>query len=148
MYCFSSSYWKDAEVNVFNRKYFRHTQTQYFFLAMPRGMQDLSTLIRDGVHDPCSESAVLTTGLTAKSPRHMKGIKLCMCILRSQPSYAYKYIFKKLKRIYVNSWYMWMVEYRLEKAMTPHSSTLAWKIPRMEEPGGLQSMGSLRIGYD
>ena len=30
----------------------------------------------------------------------------------------------------------------LEKEMAPHSSTLAWKIPRMEEPGGLQSMGS------
>ena len=30
----------------------------------------------------------------------------------------------------------------LEKAMAPHSSTLAWKIPRTEEPGGLQSMGS------
>ena len=35
-----------------------------------------------------------------------------------------------------------------EKAMEPHSSTLAWKIPWMEEPGGLQSMGSLRVGYD
>ena len=34
------------------------------------------------------------------------------------------------------------------KAMAPHSSTLAWKIPWMEEPGGLQSMGSLRVGYD
>ena len=33
-----------------------------------------------------------------------------------------------------------------EKA--PHSSSLAWKIPWMEEPGGLQSMGSLRVGYD
>ena len=32
----------------------------------------------------------------------------------------------------------------MEKAMAPHSSTLAWKIPWMEEPGGLQSMGSLR----
>ena len=32
-----------------------------------------------------------------------------------------------------------------EKAMAPHSSTLAWKIPWMEEPGGLQSMGSLRV---
>ena len=29
--------------------------------------------------------------------------------------------------------------------MTPHSSTLAWKIPWMEEPGGLQSMGSRRV---
>ena len=32
----------------------------------------------------------------------------------------------------------------MEKAMAPHSSTLAWKIPWMEGPGGLQSMGSLR----
>ena len=30
--------------------------------------------------------------------------------------------------------------------MVPHSSTLAWKIPWMEEPGGLQSMGSLGVG--
>ena len=35
-----------------------------------------------------------------------------------------------------------------EKAMAPHSSTLAWKIPGTEEPGGLQSMGSLRVGHD
>ena len=33
----------------------------------------------------------------------------------------------------------------LEKAMALHSSTLAWKIPWMEEPGGLQSLGSLRV---
>ena len=35
-----------------------------------------------------------------------------------------------------------------EKAMAPHSSTLAWKIPRMEEPGRLQSIGSQRVGHD
>ena len=35
-----------------------------------------------------------------------------------------------------------------EKAMAPHSSTLAWKIPWMEEPGRLQSMGSLRVWHD
>ena len=35
-----------------------------------------------------------------------------------------------------------------EKAMAPHSSTLAWKIPWMEEPGRLQSMGSLRVQHD
>ena len=35
-----------------------------------------------------------------------------------------------------------------EKAMAPHSSTLAWKIPRTEEPGGLQSMGSRRVRHD
>ena len=41
-------------------------------------------------------------------------------------------------------------EYRtyLEKAMAPHSSTLAWRVPWMEEPGGLQSMGSLGVGHD
>ena len=38
--------------------------------------------------------------------------------------------------------------YTLEKAMPPHSSTLAWKIPWTEEPGRLQSMGSLRVGHD
>ena len=32
--------------------------------------------------------------------------------------------------------------------MAPHSSTLAWKIPWMEEPGGLQSMGSLRVRHN
>jgi len=51
----------------------------------------------------------------------------------------------------------WIQQYKLknkmvystsEKAMAPHSSTLAWKIPWMQEPGRLQSMGSLRIGHD
>ena len=36
----------------------------------------------------------------------------------------------------------------LQKEMTTHSSILAWKIPWMEEPGGLQSMGSQRVGHD
>ena len=36
----------------------------------------------------------------------------------------------------------------LEKSTAPHSSTLAWKIPWMEEPGKLQSMGSLRVRHD
>ena len=35
-----------------------------------------------------------------------------------------------------------------EKAMAPYSSTLAWRTPWTEEPGGLQSMGSLRVGHD
>jgi len=38
--------------------------------------------------------------------------------------------------------------YSPEKAMAPHSSTLAWKIPWTEEPGRLQSMGLLRVGHD
>ena len=36
----------------------------------------------------------------------------------------------------------------LEKEMATHSSILAWKIPQMEEPGRLQSMGSQRVGHD
>ena len=35
-----------------------------------------------------------------------------------------------------------------EKAVAPHSSTLVWKIPWTEEPGGLQSMGSLGVGHN
>ena len=47
-----------------------------------------------------------------------------------------------------NYMYIYIQIYNLEKAMAPHSSTLAWKIPWMEEPGRLQSMGSLRVGHD
>ena len=36
----------------------------------------------------------------------------------------------------------------LEEDMATHSSFLAWKIPRTEEPGGLQSTGSQRVGHD
>ena len=41
-----------------------------------------------------------------------------------------------------------VVMYGSEKAMAPHSSTLAWKIPWMEEPGRLQSVGSLRVRHN
>ena len=36
----------------------------------------------------------------------------------------------------------------LEKEMSTHSSTLAWRIPWIEKPGGIQSMGSQRVGHD
>ena len=36
----------------------------------------------------------------------------------------------------------------LGKEMATHSSVLAWRIPGMEEPGGVQSMGSHRVGHD
>ena len=49
-------------------------------------------------------------------------------------------------------WRLWvyvtLVDKVAEKAMAPHSRTLAGKIPWMEEPGGLQSMGSRRVRYD
>ena len=41
-----------------------------------------------------------------------------------------------------------IIDLLVEKAMAPHSSTLAWKIPRTEKPGVLQSMGSLRVRYN
>ena len=41
-----------------------------------------------------------------------------------------------------------MLETNLEKAMASNSSTLAWQIPWMEEPGRLQSMGSLGVRQD
>ena len=41
-----------------------------------------------------------------------------------------------------------MVTMTLEKEMATHSSTLAWRIPGMEEPGGLPSMGSHRVRHD
>ena len=40
------------------------------------------------------------------------------------------------------------IDCNTEKAMALHSSTLAWKIPWMEEPGRLQSMGSLGVRHD
>ena len=40
------------------------------------------------------------------------------------------------------------IQTHLEKAMAPHSSTLAWKIPWTEEPGRLQSMRSLGVRHD
>ena len=43
---------------------------------------------------------------------------------------------------------MELLETDTEKAMAPHSSTLAWKIPWTEEPGGLLSMGSHRVRHD
>ena len=52
-----------------------------------------------------------------------------------------KYLFlKKFKAIYK--------DISLEKEMATHSSTFAWKIPWTEEPDGLQSMGSQRVGHD
>ena len=52
------------------------------------------------------------------------------------------------KPTYKNELNLYTLTTNSEKAMAPHSSTLAWQIPWMEEPGGLQSMGSLGVGDD
>ena len=68
----------------------------------------------------------------------------------------HKKVFKRQQK--PSMWYYWVYfllwiwslgwEDPVEKAMAPHSSTLSWEIPWMEEPGRLQSMGSQRVGHD
>ena len=58
-----------------------------------------------------------------------------------------------LNKIYATVSFVTFIIYRnpvlsSEKAMAPHSSTLAWKLHGPEEPGRLQSMGLLRVGHD
>ena len=68
------------------------------------------------------------------------GINFCLF----QPLNLYTRIYITLKVLII-----WLsLRSHAEKAMAPHSSTLAWKIPWMEEPGRLQSMGSLRVGHN
>ena len=55
---------------------------------------------------------------------------------------------KNLFHLCINASIWFWILCNTEKAMAPHYSILAWKIPWMEEPGGLQSMGSLRVGHD
>ena len=59
-------------------------------------------------------------------------------IFAGKPAYEQFFILQK----------MLVLRRDLEKAMAPHSITLAWKIPWTEEPGGLQSMGSRRVRHD
>ena len=49
---------------------------------------------------------------------------------------------------YLSSVYMSYLGQYMEKEMATHSSILAWRIPGTEEPGGLPSMGSHRVGQD
>ena len=55
---------------------------------------------------------------------------------------------KSSKKYNLGSWICHILPTTSEKAMATHSSTLAWKIPWAEEPGGLQSMGSQRVRHD
>ena len=58
-------------------------------------------------------------------------------------------LFHKTMKYYPNMQrYFLSANISVEKEMAPHSSTLAWKISCTEEPGRLQSMGSLRVGQD
>ena len=86
------------------------------------------------------------------------------CVTRQKKTEKQSYIFKVLMMTHwevrsQNCTIMVLLAFKLvkkknwlmlesEKSMAPHSSTLAWKIPWMEEPGRLQSMVSLRVGHD
>ena len=54
----------------------------------------------------------------------------------------------QIKAFYLLTFYIGLLNIHPEKAMTLHSSTVAWEIPWMEEPGRLQSMGPLRVGHN
>ena len=59
------------------------------------------------------------------------------------------YWFEDLKMYFLwHNWFLITLQIYSEKLMAPHSSILAWKIPWTEEPGRLQSMGSLRLRHD
>ena len=84
--------------------------------------------------------------LWGKSAKYLKS----RWILRSSicPVEYSQYWINKSLQINVNLNVCNILAYLMEKAMAPHSSTLAWKIPWTEEPGRLKSMGSLRVGHD
>ena len=76
-------------------------------------------------------------------------IKLCVCVCARAQVRFKKTLGAKKFNSEPNTLSLLVQSHKhLEKAMTLHSSTLAWKIPWMEEPGRLPSMGSHRVGHD
>ena len=82
---------------------------------------------------PCTHTSLVPG--SGRSPGEGKGYPLQYFGLENSMDYIVHGVAK--------SW-TWLSDFP-EKAMAPHSRTLAWKIPRMEEPGRLQSMGSLEL---
>ena len=77
--------------------------------------------------------------------------RLCRIYVVSIPSLISLLVIslgKPVKSSWPRGFFFGGLNNKTEKAMAPHSSTLAWRIPWMEEPGGMQSMGSLRVGHD
>ena len=101
----------------------------------PGGLQSMGSH-RVG-HDWSDLAAAAETWVELGSLRKNRGRNGCW--VGNQPCLMYRYRFGKA------TWF-WITI--MEKAMAPHSSTLAWKIPWTEEPVRLQSMGSLRVGHD
>ena len=84
----------------------------------------------------------------------ISGIKLKAFIHKQiEWNILHKWLQLKFLKVYKNMYFSLLIKLisnskMMEKAMAPHSSTLAWKIPWTEQPGRLQSMGSLRVGHD
>ncbi|XP_055442909.1 phosphatidylinositol phosphatase PTPRQ isoform X2 [Bubalus kerabau] len=79
--------------------------------------------------------------------------KICNGPLKPKKQYLFKFRATNVMGQFTDSDYSDPVKTlkfssKMEKAMAPHSSTLAWKIPWTEEPGRLQFMGSRRVGHD
>ena len=95
---------------------------------------------------PALKGRFLTTFLPGKSLNNLLLPLYTLSILKFSKLFHTIYIYMYMYM------YMYMCIYiythTSEKAMVPYSSTLAWKIPWTEEPGGLQYMGSLRVGHD
>ena len=72
-------------------------------------------------------------------------LKPCYATLYLQKIETICYLLARMGEIYT---LFTISRCRQEKAMASHSSTVAWKVPWMEEPGRLQSMGSHRVGHD
>ena len=96
----------------------------------------------------------IVLALTVKSMNHLKcfypvffcckGLDSFFSIL--MPSYSHKVSWEGC--LFPLGNFCTILKNQSEKAMAPHSSTLAWKIPWTEEPGRLQSMGLLRVRHD
>ena len=75
-------------------------------------------------------------------------VELCSSLLNNMDLSCVDQMVKHLSTVWETQVRSLGWEDPLEEEMATHSSTLAWRIPWTEEPGGLQSMGSQRFGHD
>ena len=103
----------------------------------------------DGKESACNAgdpSLILGSG---RSPGEGNGNQLqYSCLENPMDRGAWRATVFTVKPVFQSPLFAWDRPQIVEKAMAPHSSTLTWKIPWMEEPGKLQSMGSLRVGHN
>ena len=92
---------------------------------------------------------ICVLSLSVKHSRQTSSISLTSESVRnvdSLPPHPTAYLLNQI--LWVGPGTLGLYQLLPEKAMAPHSSTLAWKIPWTEKPGRLQSMGSPRVGHD